>query len=295
MNVLTKLFVVLLVVCSLLLSAAVVVFVNRVEDYKRSFESNAAMVKATQAEVGVLQQALVDKQKEKAVVEEAGVKHEAEKERQIADLNTRLSEKDTLIAGLNKEKDIAGAKDLAMTRTLDASTAQNKELSATVTAVRTQYDGVVKQFHDLNVAITVAENKIRALTKQNEYSEEVISDLTNQVKILRDKAPAAPGVANAMPGGNGSTTPRAVDGAVPDIKGVVRSVDMISGKKYATISVGSSSAVTKGMKFTIVNRQTGDFLGYVTIDNVQPDEAIGQVDGPQIDKIQAGVDVRTQL
>ena len=49
------------------------------------------------------------------------------------------------------------------------------------------------------------------------------------------------------------------------------------------------------MKFTAINRQSGEFLGYVTIDNVTPDEAIGQVEGPKVEKVQAGVDVRTQL
>ena len=47
MSVLTKLFVVLLVVSSLLLSAAVVVFVNRVEDFKT--QSEGAKVKLTSA------------------------------------------------------------------------------------------------------------------------------------------------------------------------------------------------------------------------------------------------------
>ena len=50
MSVLTKAFVVLLVICSLLLSASVVVFVNRVDDFKKTSEAKESKI----VEVGKL-------------------------------------------------------------------------------------------------------------------------------------------------------------------------------------------------------------------------------------------------
>jgi hypothetical protein len=48
------------------------------------------------------------------------------------------------------------------------------------------------------------------------------------------------------------------------------------------------------MKFNIVDTNGGEFLGFLTVDHVQPNEAIGQVEG-KVEKIQKGVEVKTQL
>jgi hypothetical protein len=95
-------------------------------------------------------------------------------------------------------------------------------------------------------------------------------------------------------GGNASAggSPEAITAAAGPINGVVRSVDIIGGKKYATISVGSADNVTKGMKFSVISKD--DFLGFLTVESVEPNAAIGQVEG-KVDKIQAGVSVKTQL
>ena len=60
MSVLTKLFVVLLVVCSLMLSAAVVVFVNRVDDYQRASQQNTSALNAAKAQASSMQNRVSD-------------------------------------------------------------------------------------------------------------------------------------------------------------------------------------------------------------------------------------------
>ena len=54
------------------------------------------------------------------------------------------------------------------------------------------------------------------------------------------------------------------------VAGRVTSVDLIGGKKYATINVGTTENVQKGMRFDVINRESGEFLGFLTIDRVEP-------------------------
>jgi hypothetical protein len=81
----------------------------------------------------------------------------------------------------------------------------------------------------------------------------------------------------------------------PPINGVVRDVRTISGVRYASISVGSADSVAPGMEFKVVNRQTGKFLGVLTIDTVEQNASIGRIKGPAASEIAAGSEVKTQL
>ena len=59
--------------------------------------------------------------------------------------------------------------------------------------------------------------------------------------------------------------------------------------------VGSAADVQKGMQFNIVDRQNGTFLGILTVDNVEQNEAAGPLKGPHVDQIKQGNEARTQL
>ena len=135
----------------------------------------------------------------------------------------------------------------------------------------------------MNTQLTTYDNKLRAVDRAREYAEEKNTEYQNTVKQLQQRM----GTTAADTKSEGTASPG-------PINGVVRSVDIIGGKKYATISVGSADNVTKGMKFNVINRTTGDFLGYLTIEGLEPNEAIGPLEG-KVDKVQPGVEVRTQL
>ena len=165
---------------------------------------------------------------------------------------------------------------------LRASQEENKGYLALNTELRTKNDELLKQNGELNTQITVLDNKLRATDKAREYAEEHVTELQTQIKNM------GAGGGSATGGGSSSANP-------PAINAVVRAVDIIGGKKYATISVGSADNVAKGMKFSIINRNTAEYLGSMTVDRVDVNEAIGQVEGGKIDKIQPGVEAKTQL
>jgi hypothetical protein len=78
---------------------------------------------------------------------------------------------------------------------------------------------------------------------------------------------------------------------VPNVRGVIRAVRPINGTHYATVSVGTSQHVQKGMRFRVVD--DGDFLAYLTVLSVEPDEAVGHLTGPDVGRVKRGVQVRT--
>jgi len=53
--------------------------------------------------------------------------------------------------------------------------------------------------------------------------------------------------------------------------------------------------VSKGMVFNVIDREQGDFLGYLEVDSVEPEEAVGRLTGPRVADIRPGSEVRTQL
>ena len=287
MSVLTKLFVVLLVVSSLLLSASVVVFVNRVEDHKALADASKRQVTAAKKEASELSTNLTNSQMAFRDLQNEMTKQVGELNRTITSGEAEVQKRDGELAQLKKDSQV---KEATLKGTADALRAAQEMGTGFQTAnndLRAKNDDLGKGNAELNIQITILDNKLRQTEKAREYAEEMVVELKTQLAGSRQKGGPTGGTSSGTPAGTEITAD------VP-INGVVRSVDIIGGKKYATISVGSSDMVKKGMRFNVINRVGGEFLGFLTVDSVQPNEAIGQLEG-KVDKVQAGVEVKTQL
>ena len=287
MSVLTKTFVVLLVVTSLLLSASIVVFVNRVEDNKALADASKRQVTAAKQQAAELTTNLTESQMARRDLQNEMTKQVGELNRTVVDREAEVQKRDGELAQLKKDSQV---KEATLKGTADALRAAQEMGTGFLAAnndLRAKNDDLLKGNGELNTQVTILDNKLRQTEKAREYAEEMVVELKSQLAGVRQKG----GPAGAATIGSAAIPEGTAD--VP-INGVVRSVDIIGGKKYATISVGSSDLVKKGMRFNVINRQGGEFLGFLTVDSVQPNEAIGQLEG-KVDKIQAGVEVKTQL
>lgn len=278
MSVLTKLFVVLLVVCSLMLSAAVVVFVNRVDNYQQAANQNTAALNAARTQANSMQARVSEMDTNMRTAAGAAASREGELSRQMTDLQKQNQDLQGRLANAQKELQIRDGTINGTAALARAAQEENKGLLTLNNDLRTKNDDLLRANGELNTALTVQDNKGRALAKQLEFEQERVVELQNQAK-------------NAPKGGSSEANPT----PPAPIAGRINAVNVIGGKKYATISVGSADNVQKGMKFNVINTKTGEFLGFLTVDRVEPNEAIGPVEGTKIDKVQAGVDVRTQL
>jgi len=77
-----------------------------------------------------------------------------------------------------------------------------------------------------------------------------------------------------------------------NLRGVIKETRMINQTLYGTISIGSTQNVQKGMRFKVVN--DGNFLGYLTVDTVDAEDAVGHLTGPSLNQVRKGSQVWTQ-
>jgi hypothetical protein len=179
-----------------------------------------------------------------------------------------------------------------LTEALKSSEDTKNKLQDTLAQLRTGNDQLLRQNSEQSMAITDLTNKLEVTERERRFLAEQFSETQNQTerlgKALRD-----------MGGDVASILARPATGGLaagaPPINGVIRNTRNIAGIPYATISVGSADNVVRGMQFSIIDRQSGRFLGKLTVDTVEPNESTGRLEGPAIAEVRPGVEVRTQL
>jgi vacuolar-type H+-ATPase subunit I/STV1 len=286
LSVLTKVFVVLLVVLSIVLTASMVVFVNRVENFKKNYtdattqlqtersRADAAAAEATSArEIG--QRNLTAAQ---TAIESL--------KQQVNSRDQEVTKRDTEVARLTSEMAQKAADVARLTEALKASEDQKGKQQEMLADLRTSNDKYVKQFSDQSARVSELTNQLEATERlRRDLAEQLAqaqTDLDRTNKLLSEH------------GIRGTETPGPTAG-VPAINGVVRDTRDIGGVPYATISVGSADGVTKGMEFKVIDRSKGEFVAILTVDSVEPNEATGRLTGPHPKGVRQQMEVRTQL
>ena len=296
MSALTKLFVVLLVVCSLLLSASVTVFVNRVEDFKTEAKSSAAKLALKDKAASDLSTQLGLARSSLTSANEAANTRIANLNKQIDTLQADIASKNVDLAKAENDKAVTPAQLTGVTGAIKASQEENKTLQGMLAESRQKLDQYIVQARDLNIGVSELTARVDALDKQRKYLEEQVEQSKKQIGQMNGLLNTAGIKYNAEDGtGELASTGKPIVANPGPINGIVTNTEVIGGVRYATISLGSSDNVSKGMKFYVVNRGTGEFLGTLIVDNVQPNEAIGQLDGPKTQQVQKGTEVKTQL
>jgi hypothetical protein len=285
---LTKLFVVLHVVLSLMLTAGLIVFVNRTEAFNISLASTkTALSIANTKEQTAEADASAARESAESAVKAVNTQIQSVLGK-LTDAQRELAAKDARLAKLASDAALASADITGLTDALKASEDQKAKQADALSQGRADADNYVKKNSDLNLAVSDLTNKLEvALRERTNYSEQLAeqkSQVENLTAIVKDLG----GNPNTV-GGN-----KANLGAVA-INGVIREVKPINGIPYATISVGSADNVQKGMQFNVIDRDRGVFLGQLTIDSVEPTTATGRLDGPRISDVHKGTEVKTQL
>lgn len=285
MSALTKIAVALLVVASLLLSAGVVVFVNKDEHWRaNATASEDSLKRERSARVEARQQAEALNSQLQLVSNEANNRAQALR-KDIADRDAQVLDLKNQVAKVDQEKKAAEVATQNMSKVQEGLQQQLAAAHAEVTAIRQIRDGLVAERFQLNTQLTDALSKVDALTRQWKNAEERAAGARAQLDDLEGK------VKNA--GFTLSTLPKRTNEGAPELEGVIAHVFNAGGKPWASISLGSKQNVAKDMKFNVVNNN--EFLGYLTIVTADVDEAAGVLEGPKVDKVHEGDQVKTQL
>lgn len=285
MSALTKIGVVLLVVCSLLLSSGIVVFVNKVDHFKKLHEGEK-QEKEKQVQLFNEMKAQYDLvvARERETVTGLNGRIDALK-KEISDRDGKILELNGQITKLDQDKKAVEVALATMTQTLQGAQTQLGAAQEQIKDLRKIRDDLVAERHSLNQQLTDALAKVDALSRQVKIVEERNQGLRAQVQELDAKFVAI--------GVDPKSAPRRTSAGTPTLEGVVNTVFNAGGKSWASISIGSKDNVTKDMKFNIINDK--EFLGYLTIQTIEPNEAAGVLEGPKVERIKTGDLVKTQL
>jgi len=287
LNALTRIFVVVLVVCSLLMSAAVVVFVSRVDDYNKLAMNATKERDAARADAAAAANQVASARESAQESVQAANTKVATLEKDLLTAKQQLADKGVEAAEKAKELALSNLEATHLSEALKASEATKAQLLAQVTDLRKTADESTKQNSDLNARVSDLTNKLQVTEKERQYLSEQMTDAQSQL------AKQAAALKGAGLGSEEQLT--AVKPSAPAINGTIKEVRMYNQIPYATISVGSAENVTKGMQFNVIDMRSGTFLGKLTVDSVDANEAFGRLEGPRVNDIKPGVEVRTQL
>jgi DNA polymerase III alpha subunit (gram-positive type) len=290
---LTKLFVGLLVVLSLLLTAGIVTFVNTVENQqqkasqaKLQYENQLAASQATQAQLQATATQAQDAERLAQNQIEQLKQQSNTSQKEIADLGVQLAQAKSDLA-------IRSADTTRLAEALKASEDTKSQLQAMTAALRKSNDQAIQQAAQSSQQISDLTNRLEVTERERRFATEQLEEMKGQNQklgaALQDMGRNPSEILASATVGTGAGAPK--------INGVIREIRTIAGLPYATISVGSADNVTKGMEFNIVDRNSGNFLGKITIDTVELNESTGRISGPndKLAQIKPGVEVKTQL
>jgi predicted nucleic acid-binding Zn-ribbon protein len=278
----------MLIVLSLLTTAATVVYVNKEDVQKTALQTTKdqltaaqAAAEAARAELTAAQQNLTNVQASANQASQSATTDINSRQQQISQLQVDLAKGQSQQA--TQQLDIS-----RLTEALNASQASATTLQTEVARLRTNNDSLVKQASDLNGSVT----DLTARLETTERERRLLAEQLTEAKGTIDRQASIIKGANLTPGQADTAVARS---GLPSINGVIRDVRMIAGRPYATISVGTADGVQRNMEFKILDRQGGNFLGTLVVDSVEPNEATGRLEGPKVAEIRPGVEARTQL
>jgi DNA repair exonuclease SbcCD ATPase subunit len=284
---LTKLFVVMLVVLSLLTTAATVVYINKEDVQRTALQSTKDQLTAAQSAAQEAQNQLTAAQQNLANVQSA-----ANQASQAAttDINARQQEISKLNVELAQGQSRQATQQLdisRLTEALNASQASSTALQTEVARLRTSNDQLVRQASDLNGSVS----QLTAQLEVTERERRLLAEQLTQAQGENQRLSMIIKNANLSPEQQTQIATR----SGPPINGVIRDVRPIAGRQYATISVGLADGVQRGMEFKILDRAGGTYLGSLVVESVEPNESTGRLEGPHVAQIRPGVEARTQL
>lgn len=291
MSPLTKVFVVLLVLTSILLSAGTVVYVNKVKPMadvldRAKSETVAALAAKTEAENKLGRNE--EQYKAQLAQSESDVKAAAAV---IAEIQDRASQAAAALAASDTKNAEMQANNTKLAGDVSVAQAINKENNDTIGTLEKSNLTLVKQAQDDETSIADLRNTVDTQKAQ-------LENVSTQLQTLQEKVQKL----SAAVIERGITPEQVYNGGIKPtsanrITGTVKERSIIAGSPWVTISVGSVDGVAKGMEFSVVDAATGTYLGRVTVTNVDTNNAVGKLEGPadRIAQVRVGSEITNSL
>lgn len=290
MSPLTKIFVMLLVVTSLLNAAATVVYVNKQQltdlDARALASRNGALATTNQQLLQDAQTARAQLEAQVQLTASEAANRQSALDKANADLAAREADNNLLL----RNNETLEANLQGLNAQLAIALASNKQGSETLADLRDANDKLMQGQAENDASLARQRQLADTYGRQVEY-------LTEQIKKADDLIESYSSIITK----NHLTVPTTSSSAYngPAISGVVQDKQDINGVTYLTISVGSADNVQQGMEFRVVDSQTQPekFLGIMTVTQADVNTAVGRVQGPEgaVDQVGPGDVVTTDI
>jgi len=287
LSALTKLFVVLLVICSLMLTAALVIFVNQQDTFLTAFTAAKSTLDQYKRDKNTAQQELTEAKTSANQIAAQAARAATDMQTTIAKLTDDAGKKDVEINKLNARIAVLDAAVSDLTNAAKLGQQNLGDLQKRYEAMVAESDKLRTNNAELNGANTDFEKRLDVAQRELRVLLEQITQLKKENTQARDA------LAQHNITLDGASDKKV---AAPNLKGVIRTVKLSSdGILYATISLGSSDNVEKGMQFNVIDQNAMEFLGKLTVETVEPTQSFGRLEGPRIQNVKPENQVLSQL
>jgi seryl-tRNA synthetase len=288
---LTKIFVMLLVVSSLLNAAAIVVFVNKEQITDQAYKELAGKNGALESDKDALNASYGAAHGQVLALQQLAAKDAADTKSALDKAAADLASKDADNKQLLRNSQAQDGNLQASAAQLSIALSTVKQDAQTINDLRDAISKAVQNQAESDAALARQRQLAETYGRQVEY-------LSEQIKKAQDTIKAYSSVITqnrlTLP-----TEPTAQSMSGPAVSGIVQDKQSVNGVTYLTISVGSTDSVQPGMQFRVVDTQSQpqEFLGILTITQADANSAIGrlQSDDQMVAKIRKGNEVTTEV
>ncbi|MGF1634729.1 MAG: hypothetical protein ACFCVE_12830 [Phycisphaerae bacterium] len=285
MSVLTRLFVVSNAVLSIVLAAAMVTAAYSLPDLQTRAETaesaRQAAVARAQSEAALRQSLSEQQESQVAALQQQMATVTAERDNLVQQVASAEEGRTTA----RRDAEQAQAQAGTVATALETSMQTKQQLTQQIEQLRSTVPQLQQRIAELDAALTDVTGERSVLVRQTQGLQEQLVAAQDRVERLEQGLREVGGDPQNIVG-NG--------GPAPDVTGVVRTTRQFGGVPYATISIGRDDGVREQMQFTVIDPETNDFLGTLTVRNVDENEAIGSLSGPRVAQVREGARVRTQ-
>jgi len=269
---LTKIFIVLQLVCSLVVAVLIVSLVGKQQPLQRNLDAEIVKTNAAQAWAQKEHNEVMRLQSEASDSSAAALKAAGALQQQIDQLRAQL-------ATAKSDKDTSDAKNMQLQAALNQSAAAVDSLTKQVAAMNDENRRLGPENVSLiqkNAELNRANNELQTSLR---FAEQSIRKLQEQLAT----APEGPKGGSAAPGNEANTVATLTNQAPAQINGKVTAVTPTAGRTLLQLPLGTRDGVKVGTRF-MVYREPGGYIADAVVERVAPDEAVAAVDTKTVKK-----------
>ena len=270
MSPLTKVFIVLVTIFSVMLVAIVVTFAANQQNLREKYDAQKRLLNTANASAGLLQ-------REIEALQDRSSKIFADKNGEIQNLKAELRNRTeesaasaTRAINIQSERDKLDARNSALSSSIDFLTQESQAMGTELSGLRVELDQSREQLILVSDTAAAQATEIEMLKKEARFHKERIAELTDenqQMLAVLEREGIAIGDEKMAPGQTVATF--RIDGSIMAVR------QDEGGDTYVQVNIGSNDGVEPNMKFVVHDKS--HYKGSMVITVVDREKSAGKM------------------